>query len=170
MGDPWLRTIASPVLVDSYASLTYPMAPLTTAGASAGSISTWSGRPGRCGGGWRWGPSFQPVGIELRVAEREAETYAAAFEVSNVTFGPPQGHQPPIKSPDVRTGASELNHLLRAKSGIGPSGPISGLNKVCRWTAWSDQARLRRLLSSSRPPPPRRAREAGSGTTLANPK
>ena len=36
----------------------------------------------------RWDPSFQPVGIELSVAERESQAYGLVFEVSNVTFGP----------------------------------------------------------------------------------
>ena len=33
-------------------------------------------------------PSFQPVGIKLRVSEPEAETHDPAFEMSDVAFGP----------------------------------------------------------------------------------
>ena len=36
----------------------------------------------------RWSFSFQPVGIELRVAERKSQTCGLVFEVSNVAFGP----------------------------------------------------------------------------------
>ena len=36
----------------------------------------------------RWDPSFQPVGIELPVAEHESQAYGLVFEVSNVAFGP----------------------------------------------------------------------------------
>ena len=36
----------------------------------------------------RWDPSFQPVGIELSVAERESQACGLAFEVSDVAFGP----------------------------------------------------------------------------------
>ena len=36
----------------------------------------------------RWDPSFEPVGIELSVAERESQACDMAFEFGDVAFGP----------------------------------------------------------------------------------
>ena len=43
---------------------------------------------GRSNGDRRWGPSFQPVRIELPVAKRESQDCGLVFEVSDVAFGP----------------------------------------------------------------------------------
>ena len=36
----------------------------------------------------RWDPSFEPVGIELPVAERESQACDMTFEFDDVAFGP----------------------------------------------------------------------------------
>jgi len=46
------------------------------------------GNRGRSNGDRRWNPSFEPVRIELRVAERESQACGLVLEVSDVAFGP----------------------------------------------------------------------------------